>query len=334
MPFDNFSYFEIWPAPHPGLLTGPPAGPPSSGLDGAEARGFLAFFTRYGAPVQRTIGFATSADGVNWSEWQVLAAMERGHYQISARSPVKAATAFNFHPQRGGLDARTNLYYLETSDNGRSWRHAAGDTLALPLTSPANPALVHPYQEEGLLVYLMDLDFDPAGHPVILYLTTPGFRPGPATGPRTWMTARWTGSAWDLRPITTSDHNYDTGSLYLRSPTHWTVLGPTEPGPQPHGAGGDPAEWETTDQGLTWRRLRLLTRGGPRNHSYARRPIPHHPGFLALWADGDPFQPSPSHLYFADSAGHVFLLPPVMTTPFARPQRVPPTDATTATSTP
>ena len=57
------------------------------------------------------------------------------------------------------------------------------------------------------------------------------------------------------------------------------------------------------------------------NHTYARRPLDAHPDFYAMWADGDPLQPSESSLYFTDRDGrHVWKLPTVMTEPFAKPQ--------------
>ena len=53
-----------------------------------------------------------------------------------------------------------------------------------------------------------------------------------------------------------------------------------------------------------------------------RRPLNAHPDFYALWADGDAFGESESHLYFANRKGQVFRLPAVMTSEAERPVRV------------
>ena len=112
---------------------------------------------------------------------------------------------------------RTNLYFAETLDGGASWQTIEGAALKLPLTSKDNPALVHDYQKTGQLVYLKDLQFDAKGSPVILYLLSRGYEPGPQNGVRQWMTARWNGESWNLRAAMTSDHNYDHGSLSIRA---------------------------------------------------------------------------------------------------------------------
>jgi hypothetical protein len=68
----------------------------------------------------------TSSDGVEWSERQRLASIARGHYQVNGASGEKAGSAFNYHPKKGGLNHRTNLYYIETHDLGRSWQTVDG----------------------------------------------------------------------------------------------------------------------------------------------------------------------------------------------------------------
>lgn len=284
-------------------------------------RGFLFLHTRYDKG--RRLHWMTSADGREWSTPQLLASVAQGHYQISNRRGDRVATAFNYHPAKGGLNARTNLYYLETPDMGATWRTAAGEPVETPLIEPHNAALVHDYEAEGRLVYLKDLGFDAAGRPVILYLTTGGYAPGPASGKREWYTAHWLGDQWRIRPFATSDHNYDYGPLYVEE-DGWRVIAPTEPGPQPHGTGGDMVLWTSDDEGASWRRVKQLTAGGEFNHAYARRPVDAHPQFYALWADGNPHEKSESRLYFTDRDGSgVWRLPATMTEEFAAPEVAP-----------
>jgi hypothetical protein len=285
VPFRNFSYMQIHP-------------------------GFTGFYTHYDDPVERTLFFLSSPDGRAWRERR-LAAIDAGHYQVSAVRDRVAATAFNVHPHGYPipLNWRTNLYYMETRDHGDTWQAADGTSLALPLTATQNRALVRDYAAEKLNVYLKDIGFDADGRPVILYITSKGYASGPANDPRTWTTARWTGRDWDIRPAMTSDSNYDMGSLYLEAPDRWRIIAPTEPGPQPYNPGGEVALWLSSDRGGTWRKTRDLTRNSPRNHTYVRRPVHAHPDFYAFWADGHARQPSVSRLYFADRDGHVHPLP-------------------------
>jgi hypothetical protein len=48
-----------------------------------------------------------------------------------------------------------------------------------------------------------------------------------------------------------------------------------------------------------------------------------HPGFYALWADGDGNRPSDSRLYFCTKDGAVRVLPRRMKGGFASPERQP-----------
>jgi hypothetical protein len=305
----NFSYTQPWHLPD---------------------KGFLFLHTRYaagkpfGSSAARCLFWMNSPDGQNWTKPKMLAGIEMGDYQVSWRHGSRLATAFDYHPAPIGLNARANIYYLETRDQGDTWQTVDGQTVETPLLNAVNPALVYDSRAEKLLVYLKDLNFDSAGHPVILFLTSRGFESGPANAPRQWKTARWTGSHWVVRPVTESFNNYDHGSLYIEKDGTWRVIGPTQKGPQPYNPGGEMAMWISRDAGESWRMAKQLTHGSPRNHSYARRPVNAHPDFYCIWADGHGRQPSESHLYFTNQAGdHVWRLPPQMTSEFAQPEMLP-----------
>lgn len=280
--------------------------------------GFMFLFTKYTRG--RELYWRSSHDGIKWSDDQKIAGFG-GHYQISWQYKNKRGTAFNYHPPKGGLNARTNLYYLETADFGQTWRTVHGNSINIPLESVLNDALVRDYQADGLLVYMKDLDFDREGNPVILYILSKGYESGPKNGPRIWTTAHWTGDLWEIHPVATSDHNYDMGSLYIEDDGTWRVIGPTEPGPQEYCTGGEVAMWTSKDRGETWNKIRQLTHNSARNHTYVRRPVKAHPGFYAFWADGDALQPSESHLYFTNKIGDtVWVLPDVMAEDFEKPR--------------
>lgn len=304
----NFSYTQPWYLP--------------------QSKRFLFLHTLY-KNGQRTLNWKGSTDGRQWTQPTLLAHLEMGDYQISFRQGEtdRVATAFDLHPDHGrpgtGLNYRTNIYYLETRDGGATWTTAAGKPVTLPLTKAENHALVRDYRAENLNVYLKDIAFTAEGHPVLLYLTSQGFDPGPKSGPIQWSTARWTGTTWEYRRFTVSDHNYDHGSLYIEADGTWRVIAPLAPGPQPWGTGGDMEMWTSRDQGTNWTKVKVLTSGSKTNHTYARKPVNAHPDFYALWADGSPLEPTPSSLYFATQAGRVFRLPAHMTGATAKPEPLP-----------
>lgn len=288
IPITNFSYIQPWY------------------IDG---EGFIAFFTRYFYPIQRTICYMTSPDGVVWSDWKRISLLEIGSYQISAAIKGKAGSAFNIHPLLDGLNWRTNLYYVETTDFGNSWHSADGTELILPLEKNENPALVYDALKDTLLVYLKDIRYGSDGNPVILFLTSHGWESGPQNGPRIWKTARWNGIEWDIRDAFESDNNYDTGSLYLEDDNTWRIIAPALSGPQPFNPGGEVGIWVSRDQGESWSMEKQMTHNSPQNHTYVRRPVNPNPEFYAIWADGHGRQPSDSRLYISDKAGNVMPLP-------------------------
>lgn len=278
------------------------------------------FHTLYTAG--RRLHFKTGEDLYEWTEPTEFSGIEMGHYQVSNVRGNRASTAFNYHPDPKGLNWRTNLYYMESADGGESWWSASGEQVQIPLRDAHNAALAHEWELEGLKVYMKDLVFDDEGRPVVLVVTSRGYESGPENGPRHWVAAHWTGESWRLKQICTSDSNYDTGSLHIDGDT-WTLIAPTQQGPQPHNPGGEVATWRSEDGGESWEMLRQLTEGSDYNHTYVRRPVNAHPDFAGLWADGHARRPSDSRLYFCDIDGeNVFRLPPVMDAEMGKPERM------------
>jgi hypothetical protein len=282
-----------------------------------EGRGFLHLFTKY--THGRELYWNTcDLAGQHWSADRKLAGMG-GHYQMTEQRGRRVITAFNMHPG-GNVDKRTNLYFVQTTDRGHTWKAADGTTLQVPLTRSDGAALVRDYRAEGRLVYLKDIVFDTNDQPVLLYVTSGHHQPGPDSDPRRWTIARWTGSAWRFHEVTCSTHNYDMGSLYIEAENLWRIIAPTEPGPQHWGTGGEVAIWQSTDQGQTWTKERQLTAQSERNHAYVRRPVHAQDDFYAFWADGNPDHLSRSCLTFTNKAGtSVKVLPYDMNDDFAEP---------------
>lgn len=307
VPMTNFSYVQVFHVPN---------------------QGFFVFFTTYDQSVlhdpatraQRIVSFMKSADGVHWSEWKPLAAIEVGHYQNAAvwqdadAKTLKLGSTFNYHPYdpehgRVGLNWRTNLYYLESLDGGATWQTITGEKCEVPLTEIKSPALVHDYEAEGKNAYIMDLIYDQNGFPIILYLTSNGWRSGPEAGPREWFTCAWNGKDWEIHPITESDNNYDFGSLYVSGDGTWRMVGTDGTGPQAFNTGGEVSQWVSPDRGKTWRKEWQMTAGSPKNHCYPRRPIDWNEDFFAFWADGHGRMKSDADLFFSNIRGDVFRMP-------------------------
>ena len=285
-------------------------------------KGFFLFFTRYDG--KRRTFFQTSKDGITWSEHQAIASImepgekQSGHYQFSNYDGKKLICTFNRHPD-GKVDQRTNIYYIQSEDWGKTWTNAAGEKIELPITREEGPALVKNFRKVGKNCYIKDINFDKDGNPIILYLTSDNHLTGPAGGAREWWTAHWNGKVWSHKYITTSTHCYDSGSLYVDD-KNWYVVGPTEPGPQYWGTGGEMALWRSPNKGDVWEHDKYLTRNSQMNHSYARRPVNAHDDFFAFWADGDADRFSISHLYFCTKDGKVFKMPYTMTEEWEKPQ--------------
>ena len=289
-----------------------------------EGRGFFHFFTKYTGV--RELYYETSDDGRRWSEDQKLAGIigdqetKSGHYQVSGHYGDTLATFFSRHPN-GDVDQRTNLYYVQTTDFGKTWTTADGTKINVPVTEVNSPALVIDYESAGKNVYLKDLNFDENGHPVCLYLTSGGHEPGPENNPREWQVTHYDGDHWQTQLVTTSDHNYDMGSLQIEGAS-WTVMAPTLDGPQRYGGGGEVTQWISQDQGKSWEKARQVTDSSQRNHNYVRRVMNGRAPFLYFWADGNPDELSPSVLYFGNQSGEYWQLPYQMTHETEKPQRV------------
>ena len=281
-------------------------------------KGFLYMFTKY--TNGRELYWSTSLDGKTWLPDQKLAGMG-GHYQVSNYNGKKLVSVFNYHPG-GDVDKRTNLYVVQTEDFGTTWKTIDGKIVAPPLTTPHNEALVRDYQAEGKLVYINDLNFDAQGNPVILAVISTDFKPGPKGFPRVWTIIHWKDGKWNFSKVCESTHNYDMGSLYTEDKV-WTIIGPTEPGPQKWGTGGEMALWQSKNEGVTWEKVRNVTQNSRYNHSYARRPLNANDEFYAFWADGDADKISESRLYFTNKKGDsVWMLPNKMQNDFEHPVRV------------
>ena len=287
--------------------------------------GFFHFFTKYTGV--RQLYFETSSDGQTWTNDKMLAAIaenegeKSGHYQTSnAYNGKVVGTFFNRHPN-GIVDSRTDLYFVKSADFGKTWTTVDGTELKLPLLLKTNPARVVDYASERKNVYLKDMGFDAQGNPVCLYIRSNGHEPGPKSATYEWCITKWDDMEWKTIAVTTSDHNYDMGSLFIAE-KEWNIVGPTEKGPQEWGVGGELAIWQSINKGETWKRIKTLTQNSELSHSYVRRVVNFKDPFSFFWADGHSHDFSKSELYFGGFDGNIWKLPYRMYNDYEKPIRV------------
>ncbi|WP_075601955.1 T9SS type A sorting domain-containing protein [Saccharicrinis aurantiacus] len=268
-------------------------------------KGFALLLTNYIGG--RKLFIRTSNDGYTWSADTKLVDFD-GHYQISANTDDKIGFFYNWHKNKN-VDNRTNLYYMESYDMGKTWVDINNNPLTIPLSSVSNSSLVKDYNALGLNVYLKDIRYNEEGYPMILYITSPIHISGPSNPDRKWLITQWNGTDWVHSEITKAYHNYDMGSLYIEDDGSYRIVAPTEVGPQEWGTGGEMAIWESFDKGITWTKFFDITNSSARNHTYARRPFFTDPDFYAFWADGNTKAFSKSCLYYTNKFGDVYQMP-------------------------
>mgnify|MGYP000232477517 CR=1 FL=1 len=292
-------------------------------------KGFFHFFTKYKFLGVRELFFESFLNKKNWTSSKKLASIPSGedrlggHYQISGmyKKGKILGTFFNRHTN-GNVDTRSDLYYLQTTNYGSSWSTVYGRKIAPPVNMVKSRSRVIDYRTQQKNVYLKDMAFDNNGNPVCLYITSEGHEPGPVSAPYEWRVTFWTGEKWVTNIVTTSDHNYDMGSIYIMENDIWKIVGPTEDGPQKYGVGGEIAIWVSDDCGRTWSKEKTITENSELNHSYVRRPLQPKAPFSFFWANGNPKVISKSELFFGDFEGNVYRLPYNMDQEWEKPLKV------------
>lgn len=290
-------------------------------------KGFILLFTRTSNDQPRVF-FSISPDGLTWSKPHSLATFGLAQSCISGQYRDKVGVALAYRPETMPPEARTNLYYLETSDLGKTWQVYPRNKIQLPLTNVKNAAGICDYQEK-YRVFLRNIAFSQTGTPAILHLICHKSKMSPAQNSRMLTISRWAIREWETGAALRSDHNLDGGELVIDR-MKWYLMVPTIAGPQPKTAGGDLVRWMSEDAGRSWYPLRL-TNNSEVNHNWPRHPLNANAGMDFLWADGNTRKPSASRIYFADRQGNTYVLPTAMDADTAKPklvQKAPPPTTT------
>ncbi|MGI5817460.1 MAG: BNR-4 repeat-containing protein [Armatimonadota bacterium] len=180
---------------------------------------------------------------------------------------------------------RYNLYYTYSDDGGETWRRSDGGAYDLPIDEEHAELL---YDSGTRGVWIKDIQVDPAGNPMILFLVAEV-----ETFRAWWKVARMTPEGWQIADVTESDHMYDAGALMVFDDADIRIWGPSAPS-QPHEDGGEIEEWRSADGGGTWTRTRRLTQGSRYSHNHVKPVMGHREGpgdVRAIWSYGDSRKP-------------------------------------------
>lgn len=279
-------------------------------------QGFMLLHTRV-VNEQPRVFFSISPDGLAWSKPVQLTTLGLGDSCISGQSRNKVGIALTYQPEGIASDDRTNLYYLETSDLGKTWQGFPRRAVGVPLTEVRNPALVNDYGTQWR-VFLRGLTFSQMGNPTVLYIARHTSKAMASQSSRLWTLSRWASRDWETAVTLYSDSDFDGGDMAMDRLT-WYMTVPTIAGPQPNAAGGDLVRWKSQDGGRSWYPLRL-THDCTLNQNWPRHPVEASPGLDFIWADGNPRKPSGSRIYFADRPGNTYVLPATMKDEVSKPE--------------
>lgn len=279
-------------------------------------KGFIMVYSKLSKGLD--IWCASGSDGKSWPVDNKLVSMG-GNLQISDIHEGIIVTVFNYFP-RGDIDGQTNLYCLQSDDMGETWKTIDGKPVNIPLTDKNNEALIKNFEQDGKQVYLSDIDFDTDGNPVILAIISSSRVPGP--GSRDWFVISRKDGDWNFKKVCESSHNFDRGSIHIEG-SEWKLIGPTEPGPQESGTGGEVALWVSRNGGTDWQKVTFVTKNSINNNSFVRHPVNAQKDFYALWTDGNADELSKSYLYFTnEKCDKVWMLPYDMKESMRKPVRI------------
>jgi len=283
-----------------------------------DGEGFVLFYSKLSKGLD--MWCASGSDGKSWPIDKKLVSMG-GNLQIGDIHEGKIVTVFNYFP-KGDIDSQTNLYFLQSDDLGMTWKTIEGSPLQIPLTDVSNEALIRNFEQERKEVYLSDMDFDSHGNPVILAIISSSSVPGPGSGSRDWFVISRKDGNWNFTKVCESTHNFDRGSIHIGD-SEWKVIGPTEPGPQKYGTGGEVALWISRNEGVDWQKVTNVTINSINNNSFVRHPVNAQKDFFALWTDGNANELSRSYLYFTnEKCNKVWMLPYEMKENSRKPVRI------------
>lgn len=260
-----------------------------------KVHGFLGVFTRYGFGTKRTLCFARSLDGRNWVDFKVLSTINEGSYHISTYQNNILYVAFDQHPpnENGpGIDSRSNLYLIYSSDQGKSWSSfESEENITSPINKIDNNALVFDTHTSNFNLHLKDIITDKFNRPVVLFSENER-----TTNVCNWYLAEWSGGFRKKHLIGITDHPFDMGAM-SRNQDELTIL--CSMGFESGDCGGNLRKIELD---LTNYRITGIREYEQKFSNYQKAVVNGLPDFEFFWCTGDPNGYSEVPLFYMNNS--------------------------------
>lgn len=278
-------------------------------------------------PGERYLGLRTSTD--NAATWSVVTKIieftdtDTSPYFVSTvgeESPTKKLhIAWDVHDWSS--NTRTDIYYAYSDDGGSTFKDINGSSLTLPINEAGQSSAfvfdTDPYD----YCKLSDIKLDENGKPLILFAC------GNKAGNTFYVKlARWSGTAWVVEDITTVDHYFDSGSIFVYGSSDYQVYFPSLAS-QTNEDGGDVQAFRSVDGGDTWGLYKNITAGSTYSHNYVKsvHNAKSDGSFDVFWSYGDSigdgtqtdYTKSVSLLYYGDSMDTMYV---ITNTPVSEPE--------------
>lgn len=204
----------------------------------------------------------------------------KGHYVVANARGDDIVLAFNVH-LNNSVDKRTNIYYMHSSNGGKTWQNANNTTIssALVTESALDQVAAREYYHNGQNVsrriYLKDINFSGTGNnkkPIILYVGSVGSTSDkPSTSIDHYLAKSYfDGSSWTQARISNDvDHNYSSGMLVSDGSSSFDVYFPGTPEANNNALGGGAvAKTQTVSNSSTQYSVSYMTSAdSPSNYS-------------------------------------------------------------------
>jgi hypothetical protein len=225
-------------------------------------------------------GFKASRDGgKTWPEMQVAcrpfqdpAGVFYPVVWIGQEKPVPKVHMFwlFFYRHRAWED----MYYAVSEDLGKTWWTAAGQLIGKEIKRGEGDLIfkgdTHGWQHQVVV--------DPSGRPGLLFATG-----GPdIIDHNDLLFAYWTGQAWRTSKICDLASRYCSGAVVVKGADHYRAYVANG-----RWNGGEICEFETTDGGRRWKRIRNITKNSPAPNAHPAVVENASSELQIIWCSGD-----------------------------------------------
>ncbi|WP_102798919.1 BNR-4 repeat-containing protein [Bowmanella denitrificans] len=238
-----------------------------------------------------------------------------GHYAVSHAKGKRLVVAYNSHglgnSNPAHVDSRSNLYFMESNDGGKTWMNSNGMSLdsKFPLVTDSDDTRIMRYffaenDPKNWYIYLKDIKINIDGTINVLYVASKSADPTNTSARRELVLATKSDSGWFFNTVRTDiNHNYSTG--FVADGGKRIVFPVYKPGTNKQQfAGGTVYIGTFKNSSWGWSELTACQYPG-QNHNYVRDVINGKPDFEFFWgqADGEFKANSPKlDMYYFDGS--------------------------------